>query len=437
MELSEWIRAQARLSAEKMSAAISATHLKRVREPFGQTVIPAKGSVLASPAIADWNPEPDYFFHWVRDSAIVMRIVAELAADASDDQVRRRWTEHFEDWVGFSLALTQIDCRSVLHEGSPRARTQAEFQKFVCDDSELVELSGDRLLAEPRFNPDGTLDVLRWSRPQYDGPALRALACLRHLALGGTATPELSTLLDRDVSFTLRHASQPCIGPWEEPGENTHHYYVAVVQLGAIVHGRKWLQPPARTEAEAKLLGILEEHWSPVEEVYSAIYPLRAQGRDNIIDSACLLAVLDADLPSGPHSADDARVWKTWGALQDLFGREFPINRDRCAPALGRSYGDRYFGGGAWYVATLAAASLCYRQAARDPRNGLRFLERGDAFMATVRSLTPEGGCLSEQVDRASAVQTSARDLTWSYAAFVEAAQLRNRAAVCGQSGNL
>jgi glucoamylase len=436
MELADWIRAQARFSAEKMSAAISATHLKRIREPFGQTVIPGKGSVLASPVIADWNPEPDYFFHWVRDSAIVMRIVAELAADASDDQVRRRWTQHFEDWVGFSLALTQIDCRSVLQEGSPRARTLAEFQKFVCDDSELAELSGDRLLAEPRFNPDGTLDVLRWSRPQYDGPALRALACLRHLTGGGTATPELSTLLHRDLSFTMRHAAQPCIGPWEEPGENTHHYYVAVVQLGALVHGRKWLEPRARTEAEAKLLGILEQHWSPVDEVYSAIYPMRDQGRDNIIDSACLIAVLDADLPSGPHSADDARVWKTLSALQDLFEREFPINRDRSAPALGRSYRDRYCGGGAWYVATLAAASLCYRQSARDPKNGRRFLEHGDAFMATVRQLTPEDGRLSEQVDRESAVQTSARDLTWSYAAFVEAAQLRNRAAA-RQSGNL
>jgi glucoamylase len=430
MELSDWIQAQARFSAKKMEAAISATHLKRIREPFAQTLIPANGSVLASPVIADWNPEPDYFFHWVRDSAIAMRTVVELTAAALTDEDRRRWTGHLEDFVRFSLELTQIDCQTVLRMGSPRAKTHPEFQKFVCDDSELAELSGDRLLAEPRFNPDGTLDVLRWARPQYDGPALRALACLRYLALGGKLTPGLRTLLEGDLSFTVRHAAQPCIGPWEEPDENTHHYYVAVVQLGALVRGRGWLQAQECTEAEAKLLSILQQHWSPEDDVYAAVQPASRRGRDNIIDSACLIAVLDADLPSGPHSVEDPRVWKTLSALEDLFGREFPINRGRSAPALGRSYSDRYFGGGAWYVATLAAASLCYRRAAIDRKARRRFLERGDAFMATVRDLTPDNGCLSEQVDRTSGVQTSARHLTWSYAAFVIAAQLRNWVAV-------
>lgn len=435
MELRDWIRAQAHVSAEKMERAISATGLTRVRKAFGQTITPARGSVLASPVIADWDPEPDYFFHWVRDSAIVMRAVSELAAGVSDKNGRNRWTEHFEAWVRFSLELTQIDCRSVLQNGSPRARAHPDFQKFVCEDSEVLELAGDRLLGEPRFNPDGTLDVLRWSRPQYDGPALRALTCLRHLALGGTATPQLRALLERDLSFTLRHAAQPCIGPWEEPGENTHHYYVAVVQLGAMLHGGEWLRGQARAEAETKLLALLEKFWSSEDQAYSAVYPANARGgRDNIIDSACLIAVLDAELPSGPHSVEDPRVWKTLNALEDLFAREFPINRGRSAPALGRSYADRYFGGGAWYVTTLAAASLCYRRAALDPAARWHFLSRGDAFMATVRDFTPEGGCLSEQFDRASGVQTSARDLTWSYAAFVSAARAREQISASDQN---
>jgi GH15 family glucan-1,4-alpha-glucosidase len=55
-------------------------------------------------------------------------------------------------------------------------------------------------------------------------------------------------------------------------------------------------------------------------------------------------------------------------------------------------------------------------------------LLRGDAFMATVRDLTPADGALSEQVDRASGAQTSARHLTWSYAAFVSTARLRAQA---------
>jgi len=427
MELLDWIEAQAHFSAEKIEAAISATHLKRIREPFSQTVIPAKGSVLASTVMGDWNPNPDYFFHWVRDSAIVMRTVAELAA-ASDKTERRRWTAHFEDFVRFSLKLTQIDSRSALQSGSPRTKARPEFRKFVREDAEFAALTGDRLLGEPRYNPDGTIDVLRWSCPQYDGPALRALACLGHLTLGGTASPELMALLQRDLDFTRRHAAQPCIGPWEEPDENTHHYYVAVVQLAALLHGRKWWESEIE-QATAELRAVLERHWSPSEGVYSAIYPQKAQERDQIIDSACLLAVLDADLPDGPHSVQDPRVWHTLKALEDLFAREFPINRGRSVPALGRSYADRYFGGGAWYVTTLAAASLCYRRSMQDPEMRSNFFTRGDVFMRTVRDLTPSTGVLSEQVDRATGAQTSAQDLTWSYAAFVTAANLRERAA--------
>src|SRR3546814_13984417 len=49
--------------------------------------------------------------------------------------------------------------------------------------------------------------------------------------------------------------------------------------------------------------------------------------------------------------------------------------------------------------------------------------------MATLRALTPADGALSEQVDRETGAQTSARHLTWSYAAFVSTARLRAQAA--------
>jgi len=418
MELGPWIEKQARLSADLMEHAISATHMRRTRAQFGQIIVPARGSVLASPAIADWNPEPDYYFHWVRDSAIVMRTVAELAAHARDDAERRRWTRHFEDFVAFSLRLTRLDLRNF---DSHSGRSDPAFRKFLRRDGDVRALTGDALLGEPRFNPDGTVDILGWSRPQYDGPALRALACGRFLAAGGRASAEILDLLQLDLDFTGRHAGETCIGPWEEAGENAHHYYVALVQLGALVHGRRFLARPA-PEAEARLRRLLDAHWSAEHGVYAAIAP-PAGGRDDLIDSACLLGVLDADLPDGAHSVDDPGVWATLDALDALFAREFPINRGRVAPALGRSRRDRYFGGGAWYVTTLAAAALYYRGAIRSADRGL--IARGDAFMATVRDLTPADGHFSEQVDRTTGEPTSARDLTWSYAAFISTAYLR------------
>src|SRR6185312_8902747 len=57
VNLDEWIAQQVRRSAAAMERAISATHLVRHRAAFDQTVRPLPGSVLASPEIADWNPE--------------------------------------------------------------------------------------------------------------------------------------------------------------------------------------------------------------------------------------------------------------------------------------------------------------------------------------------------------------------------------------------
>jgi glucoamylase len=422
MELSRWIEQQSRLSAGLMERAISATHLQRVRAQFGQTIVPARGSVLASPSLADWNPEPDYFFHWLRDSAIVMRAVVELAAHAPDEPERRRWIRHFEDFVSFSLRLARLDGRDF---ESPTEWTDPEFRKFLRPLDDMRALTGDALLGEPRFNPDGGLDILRWSRPQYDGPALRALAWLKFLTTGGRANADIEALLRLDLDFIVRHAGETCIGPWEEADENTHHYYVAAVQLGALVHGRAAMDAPADA-AETRLRAVLERHWSSEHAVYAAIWPFTGQGRADLVDSAILLGVLDADLPDGPHSVSDPRVWQTLAGLEDVFSREFPINRGRAAPALGRSRGDRYFGGGAWYVTTLAAAALWYRRASRD--GDARHIGRGDAFMATVRDFTPADGHLAEQIDRASGMPASARDLTWSYAAFVSTAYLRDQA---------
>ena len=236
-------------------------------------------------------------------------------------------------------------------------------------------------------------------------------------------------LLHLDLDFTLRHAGARCIGPWEEPGQNAQHYYVVLAQLGALVHGRAFAADAgAWDKAEKKLRAGLDRHWSEQHQVYAAMWPAKGKHADELIDAAQLLAVLDADLPEGPHSALDPRVHKTQSAIEEFFAREFPINRGRAAPALGRYKGDRYFGGGAWYVTTLAAASLYYRRARRAGAERAALLERGDALMATVRDLTPADGALSEQVDRATGQQTSARHLTWSYAAFISAARERAQA---------
>ena len=430
-ELESWIAAQKQRSIAALEFAISATHLIRRRDEFGQTIVPSPGSVLASVSIGNWQPEPDYFYHWLRDSAIIMRTVAELMQDAKSAAERLRWQTHFENFVSFSLTLTRLNGADL--DPSYRQNTRPEFRKFLRRERGVRAMSGDRLLGEPRFNPDGTLDVMRWSRPQYDGPALRALACLSFLAAGGTQSDALSQLLGIDLNFTRRHAGRRCIGPWEEKA--AHHYYVALAQLSALFHGRPWTHDAVQSKkAEMTLRTVLDRHWSEKHQILVAALPAAEGATDDLLDASALLAVLDADLPNGPHSVEDRRVQKTQTAIEDLFFRALPINRTRFAgraPALGRYRDDKYFGGGAWYPTTLAAAAIYYRRACFPGQAGqdcADLIKRGDGFMATVRDLTPADGALSEQVDQNTGQQTSARHLTWSHAAFIGACRLRGRA---------
>lgn len=435
LELDAWIASQNGVSIAAMERAISAAQLCRHRDRFGQVITPALGSVLASPEFADWDPRPDYFFHWVRDSALVMRTVAELMEDAKSPMARERWQRHFENFVRFSLKITEANerCSFAALSRAKQVCSEAD-QKFLRNEAEFGTLSGDVLRAEPRFNPDGSLDIFRWSRPQYDGPALRALACLRYLAAGGDTSDEIVRLLRCDLQFTVAHAGAPCIGPWEEPEQNSHHYYVDLVQLAALIHGRAWaMQDRERwRDAEQKLRDGLEQYWTKGYQLLLPMRPASAESEDDLLDAVTVLAAWDADLPNGPHSIIDSRLDRAQAAIEALFARELPINRGHTVgPALGRTRRDRYFGGGAWYPTTLAAAGLCYRrarrrEAARRQRRDL--IAHGDAFLATLRKFTPTDGALSEQIDRDTGAQTSSRHLTWSYAAFISTARERNLA---------
>jgi glucoamylase len=125
-------------------------------------------------------------------------------------------------------------------------------------------------------------------------------------------------------------------------------------------------------------------------------------------------------------------VQATLQRLEDLFDSAYPINQGRPThrgPAMGRYKGDVYFSGGAYYFSTLGAAEFCYLAAAQSTR-AAAWIGKGDAFLETVRQYTPENGELSEQFDQRTGVQTSAKHLAWSYAAFISC--LAARRAVVG-----
>jgi glucoamylase len=437
--LVEWMDRQQRTSAAAMLRSISAVSLEKRRPGFGQVIRPAKGSVLASPALAAYDPDPDYFFHWLRDSAVVidaLRVLIE-EGDGGPDAI-----DLVNDFVRFSLALGALDGRDLLRPGVPRPAVAPDFQQFLRPDSELAAAVGDAVAGETRFNPDGTLDLIKWARPQHDGPALRALAVIRLWRLGAfddAGVPDAARrLIEADLAFTRGTWSAPSFDIWEE--EIGHHYYTRLVQFAALADGAEWLEAmgdAARAEdcraASREIAGALDGHWDAAAGFYRSRLGVASGGQAKQLDIATILAVNHAGRADGPHSPLDPKAQATLARLESLFAADYPINQ--AAPpgrgaAMGRYAGDRYYSGGAYYFATLGAAEFYFRLAgAQDDAAAIdALIARGDGFMATVRAYTPRSGELSEQFDRATGAQTSSKELTWSHAALITAVEARRAA---------
>ena len=435
--LEQWLERQYQRAAARMALSISPTVIK-ARPGFGQTIQPRRGAIVASPVPAAYDPDPDYFFHWYRDSAVVidaLRLLFESGAAGPEAPAA------FADFVRFGLALRQLDGRTLVAQPSWRARIAENLNKYVRSDADLAAVHGDTVAAETRVNPDGTLDISNWARPQHDGPALRALAVLRWLrsvppvGVGATADASLNAdvaeLLRSDLAFTFERARQPSFDIWEE--EQGLHYYTLCVAAAALEQGAAWLETSREaqkahsyvTEA-GEIRRTLDGFWLAAPGYYRSRVLTSGERSTKELDIAVILAAIHADGSGDSHTVRDPRMHATLARLDALFDAAYAINRNRPAkraPAMGRYSGDAYYSGGAYYFATLGAAEFCYRAGAG------AWLERGDAYLATVRAFTPESGDMSEQFDQHSGEQTSAKHLAWSYAAFISCVAAR-RAAV-------
>jgi glucoamylase len=440
--LSAWIDRQYAHSARQMLCSISPLGIVKTRPGFDQVIHPARGAVIASPVPASYDPDPDYFFHWYRDSAIVMDALRLLhvAGTVGSEAVRR-----FGEFVRFSAALARLDGRALARTSRDwRSRVAPDFVRFLRSDAELERIHDDAVAAETRVNADGTLDIATWARPQNDGPALRALTVLRWMRCASLETELRETcigLARADLHFTRRHWREPCYDIWEE--ERGLHYFTLSVSAQALEDGADWLTErgeaaearSCRAESQA-IREALDGYWLETQGYYRSRVLESGARSEKELDIAVILAALQCSDARATHAVRDPRVHATLGVLDSVFDADYPINRGRPAaraPALGRYRGDRYYSGGAYYFATLAAAELCFRTAARESA-GDALLARGERYLETVRAFTPASGDMSEQFDQRTGEQTSAKQLAWSYAAFISCVAAR-RAATARHGG--
>jgi len=446
--LDAWIDGQQARAVAGLLMSISPVHIVKSRPGFGQAVRPRRGAIVASPVLAAYDPDPDYFFHWYRDSAVVMDCLRLLHATGRMDDAA---IGHLADFVDFSRSLQSLDGRMLEAAPQWRSKVAENFRQYLRSGADLAGAHGAAVAAETRVNPDGTLDISRWSRPQHDGPPLRALALLRWLrhgtvrgAIGAPLAAHITGLLQSDLDFTSANWNVASFDIWEE--ECGLHYYTLRMSAAALAEAAAWhagqgdaARAVALGTQAREILRTLDGYWLPAEGHYrSRVLPGGARSAKEL-DIAVILAAIHADGTASAADADahadarpahgvhDPRMHATLSRLEALFDAEYAINRGRAAhaaPAMGRYAGDVYYSGGAYYFSTLGAAEFCFR-AATGGSEAANWLRRGDAFMETVRAYTPASGDMSEQFDRSTGAQTSARHLAWSYAAFLSCTTAR------------
>ncbi len=434
-------REVARRAAEKSGGLATLTG-----DRYRQKITPSPGSIAAAPKGSP--TEPDYFFHWVRDSALVMYELANLYAVSPPPQAAR----YEQCWT--------------------------EFMRFSCSLQTSENTEG---LGEVRYNMDGTEDVLQWSRPQFDGAALRALALLHYAAkraspLATGVDSLLNRTLASDLDYLALNWTRDGFDLWEE--YRGHDFYAGAVQAAALDAGSRWAR--ARHDQEransyaaesTRLRARLEAHWLPGRGYYGflagrSVYwdgTERVKPGDNF-DAAVVMAAVHSRLSDGRFSLLDERVLATAAKAEDLFLRLYPINGRKAANEgvlYGRYEGDTYYGGNPFVFITFAFAEAHYRIAsllaqrrtfaftplsrpfferamarAGKPRpqntGHLALLHglvlRGDDTMRAVRRLIPESGDLPEQFDKNDGAPASGQNLSWSHAALLAATDARTAA---------
>jgi glucoamylase len=375
------------------------------------------GAIVASPS----TEHPDYYYDWVRDSAIAMGLISKRYQNEQRLTDKKRLL-HYVDWV----MLTQ-------NQVSPH---------------------GVDVLGEPKFYITGQVYVGAWGRPQNDGPALRAMALIgfanalltrgeseyvgKHL-YQRSLDPSTMGVIKKDLEYTAHHWQEANFDLWEEV--YGQHFFTAMVQHRALVDGAKLANrlndPEAANFYSQQAQAIkqqLSNHLNPSTGLIDAtLSPHPGPQKLKELDSAVLLGVLLTLGDDNVIELDNAYLKNTIESLHDYFKQAFPINHSlQHAILFGRYPGDTYDGyqtdgqGNPWFILTATMAEYYYAYAYQIAnqqgacQQAEEMAKLGDSYLRLVKRFAPQLR-MNEQIHLSTGVQQGADSLTWSYTAVLRA----------------
>lgn len=154
------------------------------------------GMIIASP-----STDPPYKYHWIRDSALVMRPIIDMYLKTNDP-------------IYFKHIINYLENETKLQN--------------------IKTISG---LGEPKYNIDCTAYNEPWGRPQNDGPALRGIMLFKLIDI---FKYKYDTLIEKliipiiikDVNYIINNYDKISFDLWEE--YNGWHFYTRMVQTKFI-----------------------------------------------------------------------------------------------------------------------------------------------------------------------------------------------------------
>ncbi|KAJ4254924.1 hypothetical protein NW762_009722 [Fusarium torreyae] len=401
----------------------------------------ASGVVIASPDTHD----PDYFYTWTRDAALVFKYVVDRFVNQYDAGLQK----HIQEYIA----------------------SQAKLQGVSNPSGSLSDGSG---LGEAKFHVDLSAFTDGWGRPQRDGPALRATAIITYanwlIANGYTSTASdiVWPVVRNDLNYVAQYWNQAGFDLWEEVKGSS--FFTTASQYRALIEGAALAKKlgksgDAYTSVAPQVLCFLQTYWVSSGKYVDSNINVN-DGRTGKDANSILTSIHNFD----PALACDAATFQPCSdkalanhkAVTDSF-RSWNINKgisQGSAVAVGRYVEDVYYNGNPWYLATLAAAEQLYDAVYIWKQKGsitvsdtsLSFFKDlvssvstgtytsdsatfksitdavskyADGYVSIVAKYVGTNGALSEQFDKNDGHPLSATDLTWSYAAFLTAADRR------------
>lgn len=318
---------------------------------------------IASPS----KSNPDYYYHWTRDSALVMRVILR--------EYKKTYNSKY-----LEIICRYIDC-----------------------EYELQSLNTIGGIGEPKFNIDRKCFNESWGRPQNDGPALRGIIMLKIIKLLNKSYNTIikqiiEPIIRKDLEYTCDNIHNHCFDLWEE--NQGYHFYTRVVQCKFLKEAFLYFKDRKIEKYYKECKELLNHHYDD----YSVISSFDIDGKElRRHDSSIFMSLCHIDFDNDIVDMDKyLLVNNNINDLLKYFNNKYESHYN----FIGRYICDKYYDGHSWIICTLGMIQFN------------NFLNQNnlfnDAILDNIININKDLN-LSEQYDPKNKIQYSANNLTWNY----------------------